>query len=298
MSALPCICLIGFGEVGVTLADDLLARGVEFSAWDIKFPDRASKPAREVAVRQVRAGANAQDAVAGAEIVVSAVTAAQTVDAARAAAPAIQTNAIFLDLNSASPAAKNAAAKIVNAAGGFYVEAAVMSPIAPKRIATPMLFGGPHAEQFLTRAHDIGLVGATAFSKTYGQAAAAKLCRSVMVKGVEALLTESLLAARHYGVEAAVLGSLSDLFPGPDWPNLARYMISRALEHGGRRAEEMREAALTVEAAGLAPMLSRAIAERQDWAAEFAAALDKKEIVAMLDSIRSAMPTTRRIHDH
>jgi 3-hydroxyisobutyrate dehydrogenase-like beta-hydroxyacid dehydrogenase len=133
---------------------------------------------------------------------------------------------------------------------------------------------------------DLGFAGAGFYSDTYGQAAAAKLCRSIVIKGMEALRAESLLAARHYRVEDSVLASLSNLLPAPDWPERARYMISRALEHGVRRAEEMREAARTVEEAGLAPLLSEAIAQRQAWAARFADALGHEDLVAMLDAIR------------
>ena len=106
----------------------------------------------------------------------------------------------------------------------------------------------------------------------------------MVIKGVEALLTESLLAARHYGVEQVVLDSLSDLLPLPNWNKTAQYMISRSLEHGSRRAEEMREAARTVEEAGVAGLMSRAIAERQDWAAGHKAALSP-DLAAMLDAI-------------
>ena len=118
-----------------------------------------------------------------------------------------------------------------------------------------------------------------------GRASAAKMCRSVMVKGVEALLSESLLAARHYGVEAEVLDSLQDLFPQSDWPELARYMISRSLQHGRRRADEMREVAKTVAGAGLEPWMSSACAERQDWAGRRAALAGEQELGALLDRL-------------
>jgi hypothetical protein len=94
------------------------------------------------------------------------------------------------------------------------------------------------------------------------------MCRSIMIKGLEALATECMLSARHYGVEQHVLASLADTLPHKDWPGLAHYVIGRALLHGRRRAEEMREVAHTVEETGLAPILSQAIAERQDWAFE------------------------------
>lgn len=264
------ICLIGLGEVGRVLAEDLLARGdVSLSAWDPRFAQPDSPPARAVAELDVRAGRDAADAARGAELVVSAVTAAQTVAAARAVGAAIAEAAVFLDLNSASPAAKVAAAQKVQAGGGLYVEGAVMSPIGPRRIASPILLGGPHARAFESGAQALGFAGARFYAEEPGKAAAAKLCRSVIVKGMEALLGESLLAARSYGVEADVIASLDDLFPGPDWRRLSRYMISRSIEHGVRRAEEMAEAARTVSQAGIEPLMSLATVDRQRWASGF-----------------------------
>ncbi len=283
MSGTPAICLIGFGEVGQILSADLARKGANLSAWDILFDD-ADSAASKAAVA-LRKGKNAEDAAANADIVISAVTAAQALNAAQSVIPALTKGAIYLDLNSASPGVKQKAADLVNQADGKYVEASVMSPIGPKRIACPMLFGGPHAEAFMPVARDLGFAGAQLFSADYGKASAAKMCRSVVVKGVEALLTESLLSARHYGVEETVVASLSDLFPGPDWEKLSVYMISRALEHGKRRAEEMREVARTVEDAGLSPLMSSACAERQDRSAAYRYALAEDALPQMLDAI-------------
>jgi 3-hydroxyisobutyrate dehydrogenase-like beta-hydroxyacid dehydrogenase len=283
------VALIGFGEVGQILAEDLGDKA-EVAAWDILFPEPESIPSRALARHpQVRAARHAWNAVRDAELVISAVTAAQDLDAARAVGGGLATKAFFLDLNSCSPGQKRASAAAVEAAGGRYVEAAVMSPFAPKRIASPMLLGGPHADAFLAAADGLGFLGARAYCAQVGRAAATKLCRSVMIKGIEALLTESMLAARHYGVEQEVLASLSDLLPLPDWPATARYMISRSLEHGVRRAEEMREAAHTVEEAGVEPLMSISIAERQAWAAAYRSALSD-DLAAMLDAINKDLP--------
>lgn len=266
------ICLLGFGEVGQTLAADLPSH--HLTAWDVRPIEH-----------ELALSASAQAAVADADLIISAVTAAQDFIAARSVSAGLKPKSYFLDLNSASPDMKKLSADMINAAGGLYVEAAVMAPIGPKRIATPMLLGGPFAEEFLPLGLQIGFTGMRFFSADYGKASAAKMCRSVMVKGIEALLTESLIAARHYGVEQTVLDSLSDLFPLGDWPKLARYMISRALEHGARRAEEMREVAATVRDAGLVPLLSAATAERQDWAALRKTALAAEDLPALLDRL-------------
>ena len=280
------VALIGLGEVGRILGVDLREGGVsDIAAFDILFTDPASKPS--LAPEAVRTCASAAEAVSGRGLVISAVTAASDEDAARAAAAAIAPGAFFLDLNSVSPGQKQAAAAIINGAGGRYVEAAVMAPFAPKRLASPMLLGGPHAETFLALARDLKMEGAKVFSPDYGKASATKMCRSVMIKGIEALLSESLLTARHYGVEQDVLSSLSDLLPMGDWTKLATYMISRSLEHGKRRAEEMREVAETVREAHIAPLMSLACAERQDLAAAHKAALSQ-DLAIMLDGILAA----------
>jgi 3-hydroxyisobutyrate dehydrogenase-like beta-hydroxyacid dehydrogenase len=284
------IRLIGFGEVGQILAEDL--NGADIAAFDLLFADAESIPSRALGAHRVRAGRDAADAVRGGELVISAVTAAETVNAARAAAPGIDAGAFYLDLNSASPGAKRAAGAFVDGAGGRYVEAAVMTSYPAKRIASPMLLGGPYAEEFLKEARGLGFQ-AEVCSAEIGKASATKMCRSVIIKGVEALLAESLLTARRSGVEGAVLASLGDLLPAEDWPKLARYMIARSLAHGRRRAEEMREAARTVAETGIAPLMSEAIAERQDWTAGRADA--ELELGALLDAILKSIDSNEAV---
>jgi 3-hydroxyisobutyrate dehydrogenase-like beta-hydroxyacid dehydrogenase len=293
MSASPRICLIGFGEVGQTLATDLLARGRGLSAWDIKFTDPSSGPSTAARSIAVRRGADVRDAVAGAGFVISAVTAGQSLDAAKSVAPHLDRAAFFLDVNSVSPGVKQQVAAVIEPVGGRYIEAAIMSPISPRRIAAPILLGGPHAAAFLPLARELGFEGAEMFSDQLGRASAAKMCRSILVKGMEALLAESMLTARHYGVEASVLESLHNLLRTDHWPTLARYMISRSLVHGRRRAEEMREVARTVADANVQPWMSSACAERQDWAAQHGAAASQETLEAMLDAIRAVQDGDR-----
>ena len=285
MKNTPRFGIIGFGEVGQILAQDLVAAGCELTGvFDLKFGDPASIPS-QAATSPYRPGQSHKDAVKGAQLVISAVTAEQGLQAAQAVAAGIEPGAFYVDVNSVSPGIKRASAEAIDAAGGRYVEAAVMSPFPPKRLATAMLLGGPHAQEFLPLAASLGFAGAKVFSDKVGPASATKMCRSVMIKGIEALLTESMLTARHYGVEETVLASLSDLLPVGDWEKLARYMISRSLEHGTRRAEEMREVANTVREAGIAPLMSAAAAERQYWAAAYKSALANDNLGAMLDAI-------------
>lgn len=252
------IAIIGFGEVGRIFARDLMKAGVgRITAFDV-LP--------VVAPAGVTICASAVEAVQGAELVISSVTAGSALAALSAALPGLGHGPFVMDVNSVSPGTKQATAAAVEAAGGRYVEAAVMTSVPPKGLASPMWLGGPHAEAFMATADGLGM-SLRVFSPVVGGASSVKMCRSIMIKGLEALTTECMLTARHYGVEEHVLASLGDTLPHPDWRGLARYVISRALIHGKRRSEEVAEVAVTVTEAGVPPMMSRAIVERQALAA-------------------------------
>ncbi|KNZ33263.1 MAG: dehydrogenase [Methylibium sp. NZG] len=264
------VALIGYGEVGRILAEDLRAQGVTVIAFDLKLVGEAGHAMREHAAQHgVPLAASHAGAVRGTDLVISAVTASQAVPVAQACAPGLARGAFFLDFNSASPGAKSRAAGLVDAAGGRYVEAAVMTSIPPYRIKVPLLLGGPNAVALQPLLTSLGFAAQVA-SDTLGVASATKMCRSVMIKGLEAMVIESFTAARHYGVEDAVIASLHETFPGIDWEKQATYFFQRAIEHGRRRSEEVREVAQTVRDAGLTPWSAQGTAERQAWVADLA----------------------------
>ena len=258
------VALIGYGEVGRILAEDLRAAGVQVRAWDTALADagRADALRAHAGAHGVVLGGDAAQAVAGAALVISAVTASQTLAAATACSGALGSGAFFLDLNSASPDTKRQAADVVDAAGARYVEGAVMTSLPPHRLAVPLLLGGPHALALEAPLQALGFA-ARFHDARLGVASATKMCRSVVIKGMEALMVESLAAARHYGVEDAVLASLAETYPGIDWQAQGSYFFQRVIEHGRRRGEEMREVARTVAEAGLEPWAAEAIARRQ-----------------------------------
>ena len=266
------VAIVGYGEVGRIFGAGIAAAGTGVSAYDILITDdRWAQPARERAARDdIALHDDLRSAVAEANLVICAVTAASAATAAREIAAACTRGALVLDVNSASPRCKGEGAKGVNAAGGRYVEAAVMTSVPPYGMRVPMLLGGPHAAHALPTLERLGFA-ATLGSPEYGIVSAVKLCRSVMIKGMEALAIESLLAARRYGVEREVLASLAETFPGLDWERQASYFWQRVVQHGKRRAEEMREAAMTVDDAGFEGRMATATADVQQWIATLAA---------------------------
>ncbi len=264
------IALIGYGEVGRILAEDLRAQGLGVSAFDLKLLGELDGALREHALRHgvALAGSHA-DAVRGAELVVSAVTASQAVDVARDCAPGLAAGAYFLDFNSASPGAKQRAAEHVLGVGARYVEGAVMTSVPPHRLKVPLLLGGPDAQALVGPLNAIGFA-ASFHDARLGVASATKMCRSVVIKGLEAMLIEAYTTARHYGVEDAVIASLRETFPAIDWEKQGAYFFQRVIEHGRRRSEELREVAQTVREAGLTPWSAAGTAERQAWVADLA----------------------------
>jgi 3-hydroxyisobutyrate dehydrogenase-like beta-hydroxyacid dehydrogenase len=266
MPDLTRIAILGYGEVGRILAEDLRARGLAVAAFDVRTTAAMQSHAAE---HGVALGVGHRQAVAGAGLVVSAVTASQTVAVAEACAAGLAHGAFFLDFNSASPGAKQRAAAQVDAAGGRYVEGAVMTSVPPYRSRVPLLLGGPHAQALLDPLNAIGFAARVA-SVRLGVASATKMSRSVMIKGLEAMVIESFTTARHYGVEDALIASLAETFPGIDWEKQAAYFFQRVIEHGRRRSEEVREVAQTVREAGLEPWSAAGTAERQAWVADLA----------------------------
>ena len=265
------IGLVGYGEVGRIFAAGLLGQpGVAaVSAWDLKFA-RAEGGAAEAA-RATQAGAMAQPSMAAlcaaSDLVISAVTASSTLAVAEQAAPHLRPGTLFLDLNSASPGTKQQCAALVDGAGAHYVEAGVMTSVPPYGIRVPMLLGGAQAAALAERLRGWGM-DAQPVSDRLGVASAIKMSRSVMIKGLEALVIEAYATARAYGVEDHVLPTLQETFPSIDWSEQGAYFFSRVVQHGQRRAEEMREAARTVAEVGFEPLMASAIAAKQQWVAD------------------------------
>ena len=142
-----------------------------------------------------------------------------------------------------------------------------MTSVPPYGIRVPMLLGGARAAELAPVLAGWGM-DVRAVSEEIGVASAIKMCRSVMIKGLEALVIESYSTARAYGVESHLLPTLAETFPGIDWEKQGAYFFSRVVQHGQRRAEEMRESARTVGEAGFEPFMARAIADKQQWVAD------------------------------
>lgn len=252
-------CFIGFGEAGRAFA----RRGDR--AFDIKTLDQAeaAPKRREYVEAGVEGRESAEAALQDASLVISVVTADRALAAARAAAPFVAPQAIWLDMNSVAPGTKRAAAAAIEARGGRYVDVAVMAPVFPARRAVPLLVSGPHRMAAIEALHTLGFARVDDGGDRVGDASAVKMIRSVLVKGIEALTAEAGFAAHRAGVADAVLASLDASWSDQSWAARTDYNLERMMTHGSRRAAEMEEVAATLCELGVAPTMTRAIAERQ-----------------------------------
>jgi 3-hydroxyisobutyrate dehydrogenase-like beta-hydroxyacid dehydrogenase len=260
------LAFIGFGEVGQTFARDLAGRdGVAVAAYDLEFdmPEARRDMIARAEALGVRVAADAADAARGARVVISAVTAAAAGEVAAAAARYLEPGQLFFDINSAAPNTKRTAAGHVEASGADYVEGAVMAAVAGPGLEVHILAGGTAAQTAAEILNPLGM-NLTPVATEIGRASATKLSRSIVIKGIEAILVQCAAAARRWDVEADVIASLQRTYPGIDWPQQIAYAAERVGKHGLRRAQEMREAGAMVADLGLDPVLCEAIAAVQE----------------------------------
>ncbi|UUX48477.1 DUF1932 domain-containing protein [Nisaea acidiphila] len=282
------IAFIGFGEAGSAVVSGW--KDVpDIRVFDIKTDYEAQRPAMLSRYQEfgVAGRMSAAEAVQNADLVFCTVTADQAAIAAGNCAPHMKPGALWLDLNSCAPSTKKSAAETVEAAGARYVDVAVMAPVYPKRNMVPLLLAGPHAETVKPLLEALPM-SPRVVEGPVGSASSIKMIRSIMMKGMEALTAECVLAAVRAGVDEEVLASLQASNPEIDWKARSSYNFERSLQHGIRRAAEMREVVKTVSDLGFAPDMASATVEWQDrmgglgLGAEVSEELDYREIAAKI----------------
>ena len=259
------IGFIGFGEAAFHIAKGLGQPGIDsICAFDINVTEKVCQRAREAGTRLVESN---RELAQSCDIMMSAVTANQALNAAEQNAPYLTAAHIYADLNSVSPGLKQSIGRLIESTGARFAEIAMMAPVPPYGHKVPMLAGGAGAEDFVAELAPFG-ISAEIVSREVGTAAATKMFRSIIVKGLEALITECVLGASRYNADERVFASLAESFPGIDWKELADYMVGRVVVHGERRAREMEEVAATLREIDIEPIMAEAIVRRMDWSVE------------------------------
>lgn len=289
------VAFLGFGEAATAIVegwteDQTLKSAKHARVFDIARDDALRKEAfvQRCATNDVIDCPMPREAISGADVIFSLVTADQTLAAAKSATTSISDGAFYFDCNSSAPETKRAAAALIAAAGGVYIDVAIMSPIYPRRHKSPMLICGPSTDDASEVLRQLGMDPAI-IDGDVGKASAVKMMRSVMMKGMEALMAECALASRKAGVSEQVFASLEKSYPGVGWVDRCEYNLERMMVHGKRRAAEMREAALTVAQLGLDNPMSRATVQWQQTVGDLGVDPGSADFYERTDSILDQM---------
>lgn len=257
--------IVGFGEAGAAIGAGLAEQGVPVTAYDLRFDGPDGRALRAAADRSgVAVAADIGSLASRAEVVLCLVTSAAAVAVAEALAPQLRPDHLVADLNSTSPELVRRVFDVIRPTGAAFVDVAVMAAVPPHRHRVPMLASGPGAARLATL--DIGLQ-VEVLDGDPGAASAVKLLRSLLIKGLEALLLEFAVAAVPLGGADRVLQSIKGTLP-TDWKELADYLLGRTARHGRRRSAELAQVAEMLRDVGVEPWLADAGARRLRWAAE------------------------------
>lgn len=239
---------IGFGEAAqalISIAGDNAPDVI--SAFDIKTRDEATREAKlmDYIQFQVNGAFNPEQAVCGAQVIFSLVTPDQANLALAPLSSALTEKQFVVDCNSCAPAVKKHNAKLVESQGAAYIDAAIMSPVKANSKPIPLYISGKKATLVAPQLQYLGF-DVTVISEQVGDASQIKMLRSAMVKGLEALTTECMLAAHRAGVAPYVIESLEKSYPQLNLSQLAVYHMERMLSHGKRRSEELKSVVETL----------------------------------------------------
>lgn len=243
------ISILGIGEAGGTLARDLIAAGIRVCGWD---------PAPRNLPEGLDFASNNPEAVSGADIVLSVNWASVAIDVAKEVAPMLKPNQLYADLNTAAPQLKRDIAPIIEKTGALFVDAALMDPVPPKGLGTQVYASGNGAEQFSEKMIPLGMP-VTYLDHEAGNAATHKLVRSIMYKGVAAVIMECLEAAEKLNMTEYARAQMLKIIC--DEPMIDRF-VSGSIKHASRRSEEMVAVVEMLHSIGVSAFTSQAAAQR------------------------------------
>ena len=293
--------ILGFGEAGQSVATGLknaatAEHPIEISTWDILLPSNEKGAPLKAAADKIgiRTVGSAQELAQASDIILSLVTTEESLVAAGQIARHLPKGTLFLDCNSTSPGMKRDVAKTVTEAGGRSVEAAVMDLVPRSQHKVPMLLAGKDAEELISKLAPYG-VDMKSVGDDIGAASTIKMCRSVFMKGLDAILMECMVAAETAGVTDRIVSSMQVTIPEINWPVFIGKKLGGAAQHSGRRAGEMREVATTLRELGLDPTMAEATSRRLQWCADLgmkeraAATRVPGSITDFVDDIRAGL---------
>jgi 3-hydroxyisobutyrate dehydrogenase-like beta-hydroxyacid dehydrogenase len=259
--------LIGFGEVGSTLGKGFRDEGLvgiasyDKFAFDGPFADLIQRRAREAGVPLV---ASPQELAARCDMIVGVTPGKASVDSAEAFAPHLTPRHTFVDFASATPKVKRAVGAALQTSGAQFADASIMGTPHADGHRLPILASGPAAVAFRDLLSPWGL-RIEHVPGELGAASGIKIMRSVIAKGLEALLVECMLGSRRYGIDEEVMASFAKFMDSRPFAEMANFLLVTDAIHAERRGQEARMSVDALEEIGIEPTMTRATAERLEW---------------------------------
>lgn len=257
--------IIGLGEAGGAIAAGLKEAGVEVAGLEARMD--VPEVAARVNALGIRVCSSIAELVENSDLILSLTHAKFAEGVARDVVPLLKEGQVFSDWNSTGPKLKRSVGEIIAGSRGSFVDVAVMGAVPAARHKVPIIISGPGIDKFQEMIAGLDLNVEVAGHEA-GVASATKMMRSILVKGLEALMLEFLLMARAYGGAEKVLEGMNGSMPFEDWNEFASYITKRTYLHGKRRAAELGEVIKTLEEAGIDPMVASGCFKRLTWAAE------------------------------
>jgi 3-hydroxyisobutyrate dehydrogenase-like beta-hydroxyacid dehydrogenase len=225
MSEPTRIAVIGLGEAGSLIAGGLSAAGADVVGFDPANPENPPVPVV----------ASIAEAVVGANVVVSINSSTVSRKVAAETAPLLEPGTIFADLNTGTPALKKALAALFP--DGVFADVAIMKPVPGLAEKVPMGVAGTAARRFIELLEPFG-TDLEYVSEVPGEAAARKLIRSILAKGMAAVLIDCLWAAEAMGLQDWAYEEIQREFDSSSADTAKRYLSGTA-QHVKRRQIEM-----------------------------------------------------------
>ena len=280
------ICFIGFGEAGEALSGGF--RSQSPVAWDVKLLSDGPSFRKRIQSVGFKPASSLENALEGIDWVISLVTADQAAVVCEQVCSSIRSKFTYLEMNSCSPGTKRSNAQMISDAGGVLADVAIMSPVNPSRIETPLLVSGSSAGDCVSFLNHFGY-NASLCGPEVGQASSLKMTRSIMIKGVEALSAECFLTAQRLGIQPEIVASLTKSFDGLDWLKRGGYNLERMSKHGIRRAAEMREVIATIQETGISPDMTRSTVEWQQRIGDLALDPDTEDLAKLSQLLNESL---------
>lgn len=254
------IGIIGFGEVGQVFASGLLENNpdVNVYVYDILL----EKKEKDIEEKIFNCGAEPVyriDQLAHkCEIVLSLVSSAASVNVAKEFSKELDDQKIFIDFTTSTPQDKKVSEDVIRGKKGLYVDAAIMGTVATEKSKVPLLLSGSHAAETEKQLTALGF-NCQIVELPNGASASIKLLRSIFMKGLEALVLETMITARNYGVEKAVLESISKTIDNNDFTAFSNALITTHMVHKNRRMKEVSDCIKIITDAKLEPSVTEGV---------------------------------------